>query len=76
MRFHPHGVRPMTPSASTRSDVESLRWNETLDNGTRLLIRAIRKDDVELERDFIERMSPEARRIASSATSTHPARSC
>ncbi|OJY94885.1 MAG: hypothetical protein BGP25_06860 [Lysobacterales bacterium 63-13] len=53
----------MTPSASARSEVESLRWNETLDNGTKLLIRAIRKDDVELERDFIERMSPEARRM-------------
>ncbi len=51
------------PFGHAGSDVASLRWNETLDNGTNLLIRAISKDDVELERDFIERMSPEARRM-------------
>lgn len=51
------------PSGHVSSNVDSLRWNETLDNGTNLLIRAISKDDVELERDFIERMSPEARRM-------------
>ena len=51
------------PSGHASRDVESLRWNETLDNGTKLLIRAISKDDVELVRDFIERMSPDARRM-------------
>ncbi|MEO7013106.1 MAG: GNAT family N-acetyltransferase [Dokdonella sp.] len=51
------------PSNHASGNPGSLRWNESLDNGTNLLIRAISKADVELERDFIERMSPEARRM-------------
>ncbi|MBL0164437.1 MAG: N-acetyltransferase [Xanthomonadales bacterium] len=51
------------PSRHANPDVASLRWNETLANGTNLLIRAISKDDVELERTFINGMSPESRHM-------------
>jgi GNAT superfamily N-acetyltransferase len=42
---------------------ESLRWVETLRDGTHVIIRPIRKEDLELERAFIERLSAESRRM-------------
>ena len=39
------------------------RWMQTLRDGSQVLIRAITKQDAELERDFIRRLSPEARRM-------------
>ncbi len=36
-------------------------WRETLGDGTRVLIRPIRKEDAALERAFIERLSPLSR---------------
>ncbi|MDB5925107.1 MAG: hypothetical protein JWN13_4043 [Betaproteobacteria bacterium] len=36
-------------------------WHETLRDGTRILIRPIRKEDAMLERAFLERLSPESR---------------
>jgi len=38
-----------------------LHWQETLRDGTRVLIRPIRKEDANLEREFIERLSPVSR---------------
>jgi len=38
-------------------------WNETLRDGTRVVIRPIRAEDAALERAFIERLSPESRRL-------------
>lgn len=39
------------------------RWMETLSDGTRVIIRPIRKEDAALERAFIRRLSPESRRL-------------
>lgn len=36
-------------------------WHETLRDGTRVLIRPMRKEDAPLEREFLERLSPESR---------------
>src|SRR5271167_1140091 len=38
-----------------------LHWHETLRDGTRVLVRPIRKEDAPLERAFIERLSPTSR---------------
>lgn len=43
-------------------DLESLRWPETLRDGSHVLIRPITKQDKGIERDFIEGLSPESRR--------------
>jgi GNAT superfamily N-acetyltransferase len=40
-----------------------LRWVDTLRDGTHVIIRSIRKEDAELERSFIKRLSPESRRM-------------
>ncbi|MEO8461502.1 MAG: GNAT family N-acetyltransferase [Dokdonella sp.] len=42
---------------------DDVQWNEKLRDGTTVLIRAIRDDDEELERRFIERLSPQSRRF-------------
>lgn len=39
------------------------QWNETLRDGTPVLIRPMRHEDAALERAFIERLSPESRRM-------------
>lgn len=38
-------------------------WQDKLADGTRVTIRAIRKEDAALEREFIKHLSPEARRM-------------
>ena len=38
------------------------RWNETLRDGSHVLIRPVRKQDTAAERAFIEALSPQARR--------------
>jgi GNAT superfamily N-acetyltransferase len=48
---------PTPPSSN------SPHWTETLTDGTRVLIRPLRKSDAELERAFIKRLSPETRRM-------------
>ena len=40
-----------------------LAWSETLRDGTQVLVRPLRADDRELERSFIEGMSPAERRF-------------
>jgi len=42
----------------TNSDTQ---WKETLSDGTPVLIRPIRQDDAEREREFIEALSPQSR---------------
>ena len=37
-----------------------MHWQETLRDGTRVLIRPIRKEDAALERAFIDRLTPES----------------
>ena len=54
---------PYPPSNFANEDVASLLWRETLADGTAVTIRAIRKEDAELEREFIGRLSAEARRM-------------
>ncbi|MDF3931850.1 GNAT family N-acetyltransferase [Pseudomonas citronellolis] len=38
-------------------------WIETLDDGSHVLIRPLRAEDRELERDFLERLSPMTRKL-------------
>jgi GNAT superfamily N-acetyltransferase len=38
-------------------------WTETLQDGSRVIIRVLHKEDAALERDFIGRLSPESRRM-------------
>jgi GNAT superfamily N-acetyltransferase len=45
------------------SDSAEGHWHEKLRDGTTVLIRPIRADDVELERRFIEQLSPQSRRF-------------
>ena len=42
---------------------QALHWTEMLADGTHVIIRPIRKEDAALERAFIERLSPESRRM-------------
>ncbi len=44
-------------------DSSGKEWKEKLRDGTTVLIRPIRADDVELERRFIERLSAQSRRF-------------
>lgn len=53
---------PARPAPRT-TPVESLRWTETLRDGSHVIIRPIGKKDIPLERAFIERLSPESRRM-------------
>lgn len=60
---------PAAPSARkpaatpSPADIKAMRWTETLADGTHVIIRPMRKQDVGLERSFIERLSPESRRM-------------
>lgn len=49
----------MTDTA-TESRESPLHWHETLRDGSKVLIRGINNGDVLLERDFIERLSPQS----------------
>ncbi|MDR3387569.1 MAG: GNAT family N-acetyltransferase [Rudaea sp.] len=44
-------------------DSANTQWKEKLRNGTTVTIRRLRADDVELERRFIEELSPQSRRF-------------
>jgi GNAT superfamily N-acetyltransferase len=43
--------------------LEGTHWIEALNDGSRVLIRPLRKEDREREQTFIERLSPESRRF-------------
>lgn len=47
-------------------------WDEVLHDGQSVLIREIREQDIELERRFIERLSPESRRFRFLGTLVSP----
>lgn len=59
-----------SPSANNASGGPS--WTEQLSDGTSVPIRPIRSDDAELERAFIEALSPEARRNRFLGQVAHP----
>jgi len=48
---------------ATAPSADSPHWTEKLRDGTHVIIRPIRKKDAALERAFIKRLSPEARRM-------------
>jgi len=48
------------------------QWEEVLRDGSRVLIRALRKTDAELERAFIRHLSPESRRLRFLAQISEP----
>ena len=50
---------PSTSQAGVAGGLPS--WNETLRDGSRVLVRPIRSDDAPAERAFIEALSPDAR---------------
>lgn len=61
-------ARYATRSGKTAGNVATLdalarapEWTETLRDGSRVTIRVLRKEDAALERDFIQRLSPESR---------------
>ena len=55
----------LTPrdSVSRGPDSAATQWKEKLRDGTTVLIRPISDDDVELERRFLEELSPQSRRF-------------
>jgi len=60
------GTMPRRVSAVTVAPPlaeQALHWTEQLSDGTHVIIRPIRKSDAPLEREFISRLSPEARRM-------------
>ncbi len=65
------------PTPSVRADLganpsNEHSWNEVLHDGQSVLIREIREQDIELERSFIERLSPESRRFRFLGTLVSP----
>lgn len=61
-------VSDQPPSALSFPAIDGDHWNETLSDGSRVLIRPLRPDDRERESDFIKRLSPEARHFRFSGT--------
>jgi len=61
----PSNTVDLTPrdTVSRGPDVSAMVWKEKLRDGTTVLIRPIRDNDVELERRFIEELSPQSRRF-------------
>ncbi|HXR63110.1 MAG TPA: GNAT family N-acetyltransferase [Rudaea sp.] len=53
-------VQPRSPA---EHGSQEMHWKEVLRDGTSVLIRPIHGEDAGLERRFIERLSPEARRL-------------
>lgn len=53
--------RKTSESGRQGSDSPPLRWTQALADGTPVTIRRIRKEDSEIERDFLRRLSEESR---------------
>lgn len=68
----PHFSTPSVQAGLGTNPLNQQRWNEVLHDGHSVLIREIRKDDVELERRFIERLSPTSRRFRFLGTLVSP----
>ncbi len=62
--------------SSAFAAVEGDHWVESLDDGRHVLIRPLREEDRERERQFINRLSRRPATSASSARSRKPARRC
>lgn len=58
-------------AAAPFDSVEGTHWIESLNDGTRVLVRPLRKQDREREQAFIERLSPESRRFRFMDTFKH-----
>ena len=56
-------ARSPAASASSAAANAKLRWTEVLRDGTHVIVRPIGKKDAAIERRFIERLSPESRRL-------------
>lgn len=65
MLFPPNGAdsRQQGRWIASHPETHTLEWTENLRDGTTVLIRPIGEQDVELERRFIEALSPESRRF-------------
>ena len=63
---------PSTPAGLGANPSNERSWNEVLRDGQSVLIREIRKQDLELERRFIERLSPTSRRFRFLGTLVSP----
>lgn len=61
---------PLTPQPSAGPDYP--RWSETLRDQSHVVIRPITKQDKAAERDFIEQLSPVARRFRFLGQVRHP----
>jgi len=61
---------PLPPAAPISVDYP--RWSETLRDGSHVLIRPINKQDKSADRDFIEQLSPGARRFRFLGEVRHP----
>ena len=55
--------RPRRKKSTDASPLSEQHWQDTLLDGTHVLIRPIQKADTELERDFIAHLSPGTRRM-------------
>ncbi len=55
--------KPPRPAADAKHAASELRWVDTLRDGTHVIIRPISRKDAQLERSFINRLSPESRRM-------------
>lgn len=56
-------VQTHSPSPAAGEAVSALEWKEKLRDGTTVLIRPITPADAGIEREFIERLSPQSRRF-------------
>ena len=66
---------PPVEAIGTGSPATECAWVEELHDGTQVTIRALHAHDVELERRFIEALSPESRRYRFLETLTSPSES-
>ncbi len=57
------GTAPKEALTTLPSPADLPRWVQTLSDGSQVFIRALMKQDAELERDFIRLLSPESRRL-------------
>ncbi len=60
------------PPSLLPSPADTPQWEETLRDGSRVLIRRLRGTDAELERRFIRGLSPESRRLRFLAQFSEP----
>lgn len=65
MNSEPQQYSTGTATPASQGDIDPTRasWHEQLRDGTRVLIRPIGANDIELERRFLEHLSPQSRRF-------------